>query len=394
MITVIGYDGSPLSAEAAKALVSATLVVGGRRHLDAVSVPAGARTVVIGDVTAALDVLAGHDGDAVVLASGDPGFFGIVRTLRERRLDLAVVPAVSSAALAFARARLSWDDALVVSAHGRDLRPAVNACRAYPKVAVLTAPGAGPAELGAALAGLPRLLVVGECLGTPDERVSECSPADAATRTWQDPNVVVVLGEQRLYSARGWRWPQQTTPNGWALPEDAFEHRDSIVTKAEVRALALAHLAPRVGILMWDVGAGSGSVGIECARFGAAVIAVDRDPQQRTRIKANACRHGVDVQIVEAVAPAALDGLPEPDAVFVGGGGSAVVAAAAARGPARIVVALAALERVGPTCKALASARYAVDGVTLQASRLASLPDGAHRLAATNPVVLVWGKRP
>ena len=401
MITVIGYDGSPLPPEAVKALASASLVVGGRRHLDAAPVPAGTPTVVMGDVRTALDALAAADaadtadggGDAVVLASGDPGFFGIVRALRARGLDLDVMPAVSSVALAFAGAGLPWDDALVVSAHGRDLRTAANACHAHRKVAVLTAPGAGPAELGAALAGLPRRLLVGECLGTPDERVIPCTPADAATRTWQDPNVVLVLGGEDGTPPRGWSWPRHTAPDGWALPEDAFDHRASMVTKQEVRALALARLAPRLGTLVWDVGAGSGSVGVECARFGAAVVAVERDPDQCGRIAANAERHGVDLQVVTGSAPPVLADLPEPDAVFVGGGGPPVVEAVVARAPARVVVALAALERVGPTCGALTAAGYVVDGVQLQASRLAALPDGAHRLAATNPVVLVWGER-
>ena len=199
MITVVGMDGSPLGPLAEAALAAATLVVGGRRHLAALPVPAGpaavagVRTVVLGELAPALDVLAAHDGDAVVLASGDPGFFGIVRALRERGLAAVVLPAVSSVALAFARAGLPWDDAAVVSAHGRDLRPAVNVCRAYPKVAVLTGPGAGPAEIGAALAGWDRRLVVCESLGSPAERITECSPASAAGRTWSDPNVVLVL---------------------------------------------------------------------------------------------------------------------------------------------------------------------------------------------------------
>jgi precorrin-6Y C5,15-methyltransferase (decarboxylating) len=392
VITVLGYDGSPLAAEAVKALESATLVVGGRRHLDAVPVPVGARTLAMGDVTVALDTLAGHDGDSVVVASGDPGFFGIVRALRERDLPCVVLPGVSSVAQAFARAGLSWDDALVVSAHGRDLRPVVNACRAHPKVAVLTALGAGPAELGAALVGLPRQLLVAERLGTEAERITDCSAQEAAGRAWRDPNLVVVLAEARVHSPRGWSWPRESAPAGWALPEEAFEHRDAMVTKAEVRALALARLAPRLGTLVWDVGAGSGSVAVECARFGAAVIALERDPQQRTRISANAGRHGVEVHVVAGDAPAALEGLPDPDAVFVGGGGPDVVAAAAGRGAARVVVALAALERVGPVREALAAAGYAVDGTLLQASRLAPLPGGVHRLAATNPVVVLWGE--
>jgi len=400
MITVVGHDGSPLSPQALRALTTATLIVGGRRHLDAVAdaVPVTARTIVMGDVAAALDTLDRHDGPAVVLASGDPGFFGIVRALRERRLDIVVLPAVSSVALAFARAGLAWDDAMVVSAHGRDLRPAINTCRAYPKVAVLTAPGAGPSELGAALTGFPRDFLIAERLGTPAERISECSPQQATTRVWHDPNVVLVLDRTRLSTPSGWRWPGQPASGqsasaGWALPEHAFEHRDQMITKAEVRALVLARLAPRLGTLVWDIGAGSGSVGIECARFGAAVVAVERDPRQAARIQANATRHGVELKVVEGVAPGALDELPDPDAVFVGGGGPAVIAAVAARRPARIVMTIAALERVGPARDAIRHAGYHVEGVQLQASRLSELPDGSHRLAATNPVLVLCGER-
>jgi precorrin-6B C5,15-methyltransferase / cobalt-precorrin-6B C5,C15-methyltransferase len=440
MITVIGLDGSPLSPEAAKAIAAASLVVGGRRHLAAAGLPpagpaaagpaaagpaapgsagqlmARPRIVTLGPLEPALDALAAHEGDAVVLASGDPGFFGIVRALRERGLACVVWPAASSVALAFARAGLPWDDAVVVSAHGRDLGRAVNVCRAHPKVAVLTAPGQGPAEVGAALAGWSRRLLVAEALGTPEERITECSPADAAERDWTDPNLVLVLAGEAGHPAgfprnhlshashgMGWCWPGWCWPGwcwpgwagegqdpGWALAEEAFEHRDSMVTKAEVRALALARLGPRPGLLVWDVGAGSGSVGVECARLGAAVIAVDRDPAQCARVTSNAARHQVDVRVVSRAAPGALNGLPDPDAVFVGGGGTDVVSAVAARRPARIVVALAAVERAGPVCDVLAAAGYPADGTLLQSSRLARLPDGTHRLAATNPVLLLW----
>ena len=425
MITVIGMDGAALGPQAKAALANATLVAGARRHL-AVA-PHRARTVVLGELAPALAALAAHDGDAVVLASGDPGFFGIVRALRERGLKFTVLPAVSSVALAFARAGLPWDDAAVVSAHGRDSRPAVNVCRAQPKVAVLTGPGCGPAEIGAALDGWDRRLVVAEHLGGEDERVTECSPAEAAARTWADPNVVLVLappesmimgiwptggpnphdhreGGRRGGPASGasgpggaggaagpgWAWPGRTMPDGWALPEEAFDSRDAVMTKAEVRALALARLGPVPGMLVWDVGAGSGSVGIECARFGAAAIAVERDTVRCARVRANAGRHGVDVRVVPGVAPGALAQLPDPDAVFVGGGGPEVVAAVAARRPARIVVALAAVERAGLATAALTAAGYATDGALIQAARFAPLPSGVHRLAATNPVFLVW----
>jgi precorrin-6B C5,15-methyltransferase / cobalt-precorrin-6B C5,C15-methyltransferase len=414
MITVVGMDGSPLSRRAEAALAAATLVAGARRHLTLA--PPHARTMALGELAPALDTLAAHEGDAVVLASGDPGFFGVVRALRERGLKFTVLPAVSSVAMAFARAGLTWDDAAVVSAHGRDPRLALNVCRAYPKVAVFTGPGCGPAEIGAALTGWDRRLIVAEHLGREEEQLSECSPGEAARRTWEDPNVVLVLGAASAQAHPAWMWVWCSSLNtkptsigargdgstgaggsrgypgavGWALPEEEFDSRDAVITKAEVRALALARLAPGPGLLVWDVGAGTGSVAVECARFGAAVIAVERDARRCERVRANAARHGADVRIVPGEAPEALAGLPDPDAVFLGGGGTGVIEAVAARRPARIVVALAAVERAGPALAAVTAAGYAADGALVQAARLAPLPGGVHRLAATNPVFLLW----
>jgi precorrin-6B C5,15-methyltransferase / cobalt-precorrin-6B C5,C15-methyltransferase len=390
-ISVIGYDGSPLPPAAADRLAAASLVVGGARQLSGLSL-GDVRQIVLGDVPAALDEIDAA-GDAVVVASGDPGFFGIVRALRERGHAVEVIPAMSSVTRAFARAGLPWDDALVVSAHGRDLRRAVNACRAHGKVAVLTAPGSGPAELARELAPqCPRTFVVCEDLGGPAERVEWCRPADATTRTWRDPNVVLVLDDRRV-GPKGWLAGAGPGPPAWALPEDEFEHRDSMVTKAEVRALVLARLGPRLGDLVWDIGAGSGSVAIECARFGAAVIAVERDEESCERIRRNVRAHHVRVAVSRGEAPAVLDHLPDPDAVFVGGGGLDVVRACAARALRAVVVALAAVDRVRPCRDALSDAGFAVEAVQLQANRLAPLPGDAHRLAAANPVFVLAGAR-
>ena len=188
-----------------------------------------------------------------------------------------------------------------------------------------------------------------------------------------------------------------SAPAGWALPEADFAHRDSMISKFEVRALALARLGPRTGELVWDVGAGSGSVAVECARFGAAVVAVDRSADAVARVRANAAAHGVDVHAVCGAAPGVLAKLPEPDAVFVGGGGAEVadvVAACAQRARRAVVVTLAALDRVAAVRTALAGAGLAVDGVLLQSSRLAPLPGDVTRLAAANPVFVLWAERP
>lgn len=426
-VTVVGHDGGGFGAAASAALARATLVAGGERHLSGLDV--AAERLVMGPVAPAVARVAAHEGETVVLASGDPGFFGIVAALRRAGVEPVVIPAVSSVAAAFARAGLPWDDALVVSAHGRDrsggaarhddpflwtpgapigtssvhkngsstgggLRRAVNVCRAYPKVAVLTAPDSGPVELGTALAGWERTLVVAERLGTPRERLVTVAAAEAVTAAWADPNVVLVLDPTRpdVRPGPGWIAGAGPGPAGWALPEAAYAHRDSMITKAEVRAYVLARLGPRLGDLVWDVGAGSGSVAVECARFGAAVLAVERDRAALPLITANAA--GLGVRLVAGDAPECLAGLPEPDAVFVGGGGPPVLAACVARRPARIVTALAGLERVGPALGVLGDAGYRAEGVQLQAARLSPLPGGSHRLAAANPVFVVSGELP
>ncbi|MGW1723964.1 precorrin-6y C5,15-methyltransferase (decarboxylating) subunit CbiE [Streptomyces sp. NPDC002306] len=406
MITVVGTGtGAPPPADV---LAGAELVVGGRRHLDAVrtALPETAELIVLGALAPALDAVEEYVGKGrpvVVLASGDPGFFGIVRVLARRFGSgaLDVRAGVSSVAAAFARAGLAWDDAVVVSAHGRELRGAVNVCRAHPKAAVLTGPGAGPAELGAALAraSADRVLVVASALGDPArERVERVTPAQAAARDWGSAvSVVLCLDETRAPGGVRTVAGAAPGPAGWALEETGFAHRDSMITKFEVRALALARLGPRPGDLVWDVGAGSGSVAVECARLGAAVSAVEKTSDGVGRIRANAAAHGVDVHVVRGTAPEALTELDDPDAVFVGGGGRelpGIVTACARRARRSVVVAMAALDRVPAARAALAGAGFDCDGVLLQSSRLAPLPGDVTRLAATNPVFLLWGTRP
>ncbi|MFC7306670.1 precorrin-6y C5,15-methyltransferase (decarboxylating) subunit CbiE [Streptomyces monticola] len=412
-ISVIGTGtGAPLDPAAEAALAGATLVVGGQRHLNAArerfgEFRAGVEQVVLGALAPALDTVEKHReagrGPVVVLASGDPGFFGIVRALAERfgPATLDVRPGVSSVAMAFARAGLPWDDAVVVSAHGRDLRTAVNVCRAHPKAAVLTGPGAGPAEIGAELVhrAANRTLVVAAALGDPEhERVEWVSAAEAAARDdWGDAvSVVLCLDEARSVAPVRTVAGAQPGPGRWALDESEFGHRDSMITKFEVRALALSRMGPRLGDLVWDVGAGSGSMAVECARFGAAVVAIEKTSDGIDRIRANAAAHGVDVRPVHGAAPTVLSHLADPDAVFVGGGGGdlpGIVKICARRTRRTVVVALAALDRVPAVRSALADAGYDVDGVLLQSSRLAPLPGDVSRLAANNPVFLLWGDR-
>ncbi|MFB7333392.1 precorrin-6y C5,15-methyltransferase (decarboxylating) subunit CbiE [Streptomyces adustus] len=342
-VTVIGWDGSPPTAAARAALGAATLVAGAAHHLALPEIPPGAERIRLGSVDLAARRIAGHRGTAVVLADGDPGFFGVVRNLRapEFGLEVEVVPAVSSVAAAFARAGMPWDDAQVVVAHRRTLRRAVNVCRAHAKVAVLTSPGAGPAELGLLLEGVHRTFVICEELGTERERVVVVTSDKAADHTWRDPNVVIVIGGPVGRGGDGGGWiagrDPAAGPRGWTLPAEAYDGPLGEGETQLLRAAQLARLGPRVGDLVWDIGCGSGAFAVEAARAGAAVLAVDHDLRACARTDAAARRHGVQLQIVHGTAPHVLERLPEPDVVRVGFGGVAVVTAVADRRPQRIV---------------------------------------------------------
>ncbi|BCL31910.1 precorrin-6y C5,15-methyltransferase (decarboxylating) subunit CbiE [Streptomyces aurantiacus] len=374
-VTVIGCDGSPLTDAARSALGAATLVAGAGHHLVLPEVPAAAERVRLGSVALAARRIAAHRGTAVVLAGGDPGFFGVVRTLRDPEfgLEVEVVPAVSSVAAAFARAGMPWDDAQVVVAHRRTLRRAVNVCRAHTKVAVLTSPGAGPAELGLLLDGVHRTFVICEELGTEHERVTVLTSDKVADHTWRDPNVVIVLGGP-VASSEGGGWiagrDPGTGPRGWALPGDVYGGELGEGETDVLRAAQLARLGPRIGDLVWDIGSGSGAFATEAARCGAAVLAVDRDPDACARTMATARRFGVQLQITHGTAPYILENLPEPDVVRVGGGGAAVVSAVADRRPERIVTHAATRDAAELIGRDLTEHGYRVECALLQSVEL------------------------
>jgi precorrin-6Y C5,15-methyltransferase (decarboxylating) len=387
-IAVVGISGGePVGKEARAAIDAATVVAGAPRHLHTLA-PLGARALPIdGPLTAVVDEIEREHESVCVLASGDPGFFGIVRVLAERvgpdRLD--VHPAPSSVSLAFARLGIPWDDAAVISAHGRPLTDAARRAIRHPKAAVLTAPDAPPEALGRELLALGaphRRAAVCACLGEPEERVDVVTLDELATGAFDPVSVVVLLEGDGV--------PPAPTLE-WGRPESRFAARNGLVTKGEVRAVALGKLAlPDAGVV-WDVGAGSGSVAIEIAALAPRlrVFAIEQHAADAARIAENARIHCVAIEVVHGTAPGALRALPDPDRVFVGGGGAPVIDAALARlRPAgRVVATFAALDR--------AVAAYERLGNLAQISVARGKPlAGGVRLDAENPVFVVWGPEP
>ncbi|SDP46264.1 precorrin-6Y C5,15-methyltransferase (decarboxylating) [Actinopolyspora xinjiangensis] len=395
-VTVIGIDGGPLPEGATEVLNSAALVVGAPPHLRE-HAPEGARTVELGSFGPALNALSALTASetGVVLASGDPGYFGAVRALRDKGVRCSVMPALSSVQRLLARMGRSWEDTSVVSARIGGLHRALNVCRARSAVVVLTGGGIGPAQLASGLRGWRRTMIVGEDLGGEHERVTTVDPEEAAERSWFEPNIVCCLDDPDAVPDRNWHsGGEPTPPRRWALPEEEFSHREGTITSAEVRALALARLRPRPGALVWDVGAGSGSVAVECARMGAACVAVESDEAQVVRLVSNAAAHGVDVRVEEGAAPAVLRGLAKPDSVFVGIDDAEVLTACAHVGATRVVLVLSALDRIGASRDVLRNAGYHVEGVQLSANRMFTSDEQGPRLSAVEPVVLLSAELP
>ena len=337
----IGADGWPgLSPLTRDAIERAEVIIGGPRHLALLPATVRGRRVplpspllpglpeviaahadaVAAGVDAARAGAAPADAALVVLASGDPMFYGIGSTLA-RLLGperLRVLPHPSSVSLAAARLGWPLDDVDVVSLVGRPrelLHPLLQPGR---RVLALTASDTAAADVRAVLDargfGASPVTVLAD-LGGQDERVTEARAGDGEAGEPHSRLAIIAL-ECRLDPAAA---PVPRTPG---LPDDAFEH-DGQLTKRELRALALAALTPVPGQLLWDVGAGSGSIGIEWMRVHPAsrAIAIEPRADRRERIARNAAALGVPgLRVVAGAAPLALAGLDVPDAVFIGGG--------------------------------------------------------------------------
>jgi precorrin-6Y C5,15-methyltransferase (decarboxylating) len=347
----IGADGWPgLSARLQKIVLDADVVLGGARHLSLLpDVPGQRRDQWPSPLRDGLaEQLARHAGRSVVaIASGDPLVSGIGATLVEvlGPNAVSVQPALSSVTLA--RARMSWpaETMATVSVVGRDLHRVLRELAPGRRLVVLSSDDRTPAHLARLLTsvgyGGSRMTVLAD-LGSERE-----SRVDGSARTWRaevPPLNVVAL---ELDGPVTGSWTS-------GLPDDAYEH-DGQLTKRDLRASALARLAPMPGQQLWDVGAGAGSVGIEWLRAHPTcrAVAIERDPERAARIARNAARLGVpDLRVVTGAAPESLADLPRPDAVFVGGG---------ATSPGLLDLCLAALAPGG---------RLVVHGVTLETEAL------------------------
>lgn len=424
----IGLSGATSLTPTVLALVeSATLLIGGRRHLEAFayllteeaqpkegrrrieSWPLGDFTQVLADLRSRL--ISDPTTRAVILASGDPLFFGIGRLLLALfpADQLAFHPQISSVQLAFSRLKLPWQAATLVSVHGRDEQRLIQALKQGDQtIAVLTDGTFTPQAIAALIVSLDlpisyRLWVC-ENLGAANEQISDYWPNELSeqrsTPTFALLNVVV-LCRQAAAAAQS-KGLSDTLPL-IGLPDSVFRgfcDRPTLMTKREIRLLILGAIAPVDGQTIWDIGAGTGSISVELSRLcpNGRIYAIEKAAMGVVLIQHNAQRLAIaPIQVVQGRAPAALANLPTPDRVFIGGSSGRLISildflVGLAQPPTRIVLALATLEHISELTawvkQPTISTRWNAQLTQINISR--SSPVGPlTRFVPLNPVTLV-----
>lgn len=395
-VTLIGMgSGQPenLTLQGLAALRQADLILGARRLLAVL--PAGCTenraAAYRPDEVAELLQTSGAE-NAVLVYSGDTGFYSGASSMMEKLEALGVrarvLPGLSSIQLLAAALGRPWQGWNLVSAHGRTCDPVAECMQGRPTF-FLTGGSEDPATLCAQLAaeGFGDVqAVVGQCLGTPEEKLFRGSVKELAAGRFNSLSVLLVEAAEVL--------PRRAP----GLPDEAFERGDVPMTKQEVRAAVLAKLAVRPEDILWDVGAGTGSVSVELALAAprGRVYAVECRPEGCALIKANREKFRTrNLVLVEGLAPDALSDLPAPDAVFIGGskGSLAAIVDAALdkNSDARICVSAIALETLSAAVAALTAKGRTVQVSQIAVSRAKAM-GGLHLMMAQNPIYLITGE--
>ncbi|MGE6228116.1 precorrin-6y C5,15-methyltransferase (decarboxylating) subunit CbiE [Paenibacillus chitinolyticus] len=369
------------------------VLVGGERHLAFFPDYRGEKMVLKGGLSAMTDGLAAEERTVVVLASGDPLFYGI-GSLLARKLPVELYPNLSSLQLAFARMGESWQDAHVVSLHGRSIKGLAQRIDGRPKVALLTDEQNTPAAIAAYLLeyGMTEYRAfVAENAGGAAERTgwyeleqlarTECAPLNLVVLKRTGPSPIWPLG----------------------IPDEQFVQRKpdkGLITKREVRVLSLAQLALRPDSVVWDIGTCTGSVAIEAGRIAreGAVFAIEKNEGDLANCHENARRFRVDLTAVHGRAPEGLEAFPDPDAIFIGGTGGEMrellrICASRLKQGGRIVLNAVTIENLSDAMRAFAEEGMRTDIQLVQISRSKPILQ-LTRFDALNPVYIVTAAHP
>ena len=401
----IGDDGSAgLTSTARQLIDNADRVFGSSTILGRVS-GGRQREPVSGDLAQLVQLIEAHPDDRlVILATGDPLFYGVARFLCDQlgKERFEVVPHVSSMQLAFARVKESWDEAYLSNLATTDLNVVCEKCRTAEKVGLFTTEDHSPAAVAQSLLdrGIDYFSVyVCENLGSPDERVTQCNLDEVSRQKYSPLNVMILVRRPDVPDRPTEIAGQQLFGN----PDEAFlqsKPKRGLITGAEVRVIALAELGLQPQSTVWDVGAGSGAVAIEAAQVAHAgrVYAIEMDVEDYQLVAENAQRFGVTNLIpVLGAAPDAWSDLPDADAIFIGGTGRAVseicrLAVQRLRPRGNLVANITSINHVAATHEVLRTAGLhplvRMISVSLSTEQMENI-----RFEAFNPTFLVTAKR-
>jgi len=401
-VAVIGIGLSPedLTGRHLQIIRAADILVGGKRLLDYFKDSTARKKTIDKNIAEAVDFIKDRMAtrSIVVLASGDPLFFGIgsilVNALGSDNVD--IYPNISSIAAAFARIKEPWSKVRVVSLHGRKSESELfKALDEVNVVAVLTDPSRNPAWIAKRLVEENLVnfkICVLESLGTADERFNWYHPARAAAMTFAEPNLVIIKRCPRDLQTK------QAPHLG--MPDHCYAHEKGLITKLEIRAITLAKLRLLPDHILWDLGAGSGSVSVEAALLvnQGKVFAVEKSPARIKQIEINKNRFGIaNLEIVPALVPDGLAQLPKPDRIFIGGGGKAlktIITSAVSylKPDGRVVVNTVLMPNIQTATATLTALGFTTDVIQVQINRSRQMP-WAERLESQNPVWIVTGRR-
>ncbi len=396
----VGMEGPKgLTEDSLEKLGKAKLVIGSERHLKQLAdVPESKKLSLKADLFKMVDVIKKKKkSDVVVLASGDPNLFGITGYLLKhfQKEDLTITPAVSSMQWAFAMAKETWDDAGIVSAHGRGMEDVVRVVLLREKVGVFTDEKNSPDKVASALLANgvgDRKVFVCENLGAANAKVSEGSLQETAQRKFSSMNVMIIKKEKPVEAAG------KAYSKVIGIPDFQFAHREGMITKSGVRAIVLSKLRLDRGSVMWDIGAGCGSVSIEAEGLlsPGKVFAVEKDPTQLAYLKKNIIKFSATgVEPVTGEAPDCLKLLPDPDTVFIGGSSGRmndIMAYADSRlkPGGRLVANVITIENMHEAVEFLKAYGYVFEVTSANIARSKELAK-RHFMLAANPVNIILG---
>jgi precorrin-6B C5,15-methyltransferase / cobalt-precorrin-6B C5,C15-methyltransferase len=415
LVVLVGMGMGPddLSLSALRWIERAEVLFGGKRHLGFFEDHPGSKLLLGKSLEQSMEELdtVSRTRRTVVLASGDPLFYGIGRRLITALGSdrVRVMPNVTTVQALAARIKVPWDDWMVFSLHGRSAGDPeeswLGAVRSGAVVALFTDAAHHPASIAEQLvqAELTRCeFVVGENLGLPTETVRRFLPDEAVRSSHSPLNLCLILPHEQSQTRAFWVPPKHAEQAPvFGLEESAFEHQAGLITKLEVRAVALAQLKLRDGLVLWDIGAGSGSVSIEASRMVALrlAVAMEKDGDRYRQLVENVRRLARSpFETVSGNAVELLADLPQPDRVFIGGSGGdlgEILHQVATRlAPGGIVVQTAVtLDTFEEMRSFWQERRWVADVVQIQVNRSVSI-GRSHRFEALNPVFIVSAAPP